>query len=257
MAKRKQLRTDISWSTEDRITIKGLDLCRDIMGKVSLGDMAFLELTDRLPSERESRMFNALAVILVEHGMTPSAIVTRMTIAGAPEAMQAAVAAGLCGLGSVFVGSMENAARLLQDALPDPTAQVDVEELARQIVNSQIEKKISIPGIGHHIHKPVDPRAPRLFEIAAENGFSGPYVALMNAVADEAGKRLGKNLPTNATGAIAAVASELGIQWNIVRGIGVMARAIGLVAHVLEELKNPMAREIKAMVEEQATAHYR
>lgn len=84
--------------------VKGLDLCRDIMGKVSLGDMAFLELTDRLPTERESRMFNAFAVILVEHGLTPSAIVTRMTIAGAPEAMQAAVAAGLSGLGSVFVG---------------------------------------------------------------------------------------------------------------------------------------------------------
>ena len=257
MAKRKQLRTDISWSTEDTITIKGLDLCRDIMGKVSLGDMAFLELTDRLPDERESRVFNALAVILVEHGMTPSAIVTRMTICGAPEAMQAAVAAGLSGLGSVFVGSMENAARLLQTALPDPAAAVDIAALARQIVAQQMGEGKSIPGIGHHIHKPVDPRAPRLFEIAEDNGFSGQYVALMNAVADEAGRQRGKSLPVNATGAIAAVASELKIPWDIVRGIGVMARAIGLVAHVLEELRDPMAREIKAMVEEQATAHHR
>ncbi|HBP28155.1 citryl-CoA lyase [Advenella sp. FME57] len=257
MAKRKQLRTDISWSTEDTITIKGLDLCRDIMGKVSLGDMAFLELTDRLPNERESRVFNALAVILVEHGMTPSAIVTRMTICGAPEAMQAAVAAGLNGLGSVFVGSMENAACLLQTALPDPSATVDTSALARQIVAQQMRDGKSIPGIGHHIHKPVDPRAPRLFEIAEDNGFSGPYVALMNAVADEAGRQRGKSLPVNATGAIAAVASELKIPWDIVRGIGVMARAIGLVAHVLEELRDPMAREIKAMVEEQATAHHR
>lgn len=257
MAKRKKIRTDISWSTEDKIMVKGLDLCRDIMGKVSLGDMAFLELTDRLPTERESRMFNALAVILVEHGLTPSAIVTRMTIAGAPEAMQAAVAAGLSGLGSVFVGSMENAARILQTALPDPSVQADIPALARQIVNEHIENKRSIPGIGHHIHKPVDPRAPRLFEIAQENGFSGPYVALMNAVADAAHVHTGKNLPVNATGAIAAVASELNIPWNIVRGIGVMARAIGLVAHVLEELRDPMAREIKNMVEEQATAHLR
>ncbi len=257
MAKRKQLRTDISWSTEDTITIKGLDLCRDIMGKVSLGDMAFLELTDRLPDERESRVFNALAVILVEHGMTPSAIVTRMTICGAPEAMQAAVAAGLNGLGSVFVGSMENAARLLQTALPDPAAEVDIAALARQIVEQERSNDRTIPGIGHHIHKPVDPRAPRLFDIAEENGYSGPYVALMKAVADEAGRQLGKSLPVNATGAIAAVASELQIPWNIVRGIGVMARAIGLVAHVLEELRDPMAREIKAMVEEQATAHHR
>jgi citrate synthase len=257
MAKRKPLRTDISWSTEDKITIKGLDLCKDIMGKVSLGDMAFLELTDRLPNERESRVFNALAVILVEHGLTPSAIVTRLTIAGAPEAMQAAVAAGLSGLGSVFVGSMENAARMLQKALPDPSVPVDIAALARQIVDEHIELKRTIPGIGHHIHKPVDPRAPRLFEIADEHGFHGPYVALMTAGADEAHRRLGKSLPVNATGAIAAVASELAIPWNIVRGIGVMARAIGLVAHVLEELRNPMARDIKAMVEEQATAHFR
>lgn len=257
MAKRKALRTDISWSTEDKITVKGLDLCQDIMGKVSLGDMAFLELTDRLPNERESRVFNALAVILVEHGLTPSALVTRLTIAGAPEAMQAAVAAGLSGLGSVFVGSMENAARMLQQALPDPAANADLAALARQIVDEHIASGKTVPGIGHHIHKPVDPRAPRLFEIARDNGFHGPYVALMSAVADEASRRLGKSLPVNATGAIAAVASELAIPWNIVRGIGVMARAIGLVAHVLEELRNPMAREIKAMVEEQATAHFR
>ncbi len=261
MTKRKSIRTDISWSTTDKITVKGLDLCEDILGKVSLGDMAFLELTDRLPTPQESTVFNAIAVSLVEHGMTPSAIVTRMTIAGAPEAMQAAVGAGLCGLGSVFVGSMEDAARLLQDALPltRPEAKiaVDIAALARQIVDTQMALGKSVPGIGHHIHKPIDPRTPKLFEIAQANGFSGQYVALMSAVAAEAGRRLGKNLPVNATGAIAAVASELGLPWHIVRGVGVMARAIGLVAHVLEELRNPMAREIKAMVEEQATAHLR
>ena len=257
MTKRKSIRTDISWSTTDKITVKGLDLCQDILGKVSLGDMAFLELTDRLPTQQESIVFNAIAVSLVEHGMTPSAIVTRMTIAGAPEAMQAAVGAGLSGLGSVFVGSMEDAARLLQDALPDAKVAVDIAALACQIVDKQIALGKSVPGIGHHIHKPIDPRTPKLFAIAQANGFSGQYVALMNAVAKEAGRRLGKNLPVNATGAIAAVASELGLPWNIVRGVGVMVRAIGLVAHVLEELRNPMAREIKAMVEEQATAHLR
>lgn len=257
MAKRKQLRTDICWSTEDKITIKGLDLCQDIMGKVSLGDMAFLEMMDRLPNERESRVFNALAVILVEHGMTPSAIVTRMTLAGAPEAMQAAVAAGLSGLGSVFVGSMENAARMLQEALPDPARPGDIAALAARIVDEHAARARTVPGIGHHIHKPVDPRAPRLFEIARDNGFDGPYVALMQAVAEAAQSRLGKSLPVNATGAIAAVASELGSPWRVVRGIGVMSRAIGLVAHVLEELREPMAREIKAMVEEEATAHLR
>src|SRR5262249_15969605 len=97
----------MSWSASDKIGGKGLNLCTEILGHWSLGDMAFLELTDRRPTAAESIMFNALAVTLVEHGLTPSAIATRMTIAGAPEAMQAAVAAGLCGLGTVFVGSTE------------------------------------------------------------------------------------------------------------------------------------------------------
>ncbi|HTY70621.1 MAG TPA: citryl-CoA lyase [Alphaproteobacteria bacterium] len=255
MAPRKKLRSDIAFSTTDRIVIKGFDLCRDILGKLSLGDMAFLELTDRLPTPAESAVFNAIAVTLVEHGLTPSAIATRMTIVGAPEAMQAAVAAGLCGLGSVFVGSMETAARMLQEALPDPKAPADIDALARAVVERFAGQKRTIPGIGHHIHKPVDPRAPRLFEIAAQNGFSGPYVALMNAIADQAGKTLNKSLPVNATGAIGAIASELRLPWNIVRGIGVMARAIGLVGHIREELKEPLAREIKDRVEEEATSH--
>ncbi len=257
MAQRKKLRSDIAWSTTDRIVIKGFDLCRDILGKLSLGDMAFLELTDRLPTPAESAVFNAVAVTLVEHGLTPSAIATRLTIAGAPEAMQAAVAAGLCGLGSVFVGSMETAARMLQEALPDPKAPADIEALARGVVESFASKRRTIPGIGHHIHKPVDPRAPRLFEIAAAHGFSGPYVALMKAISDQAGQRLGKSLPVNATGAIGAIASELGLPWNVVRGIGVMARAIGLVGHIREELKQPLAREIKDRAEEEASSHLR
>ncbi len=257
MTRRRPMRSDIAWSTTDTITVKGLDMCRDILGKVSLGDMAFLEMTDRLPTPRESVMFNAIAVCLVEHGLTPSALATRLTIAGAPEAMQAAVGAGLCGLGSVFVGSMEDAARLLQQSMPRPDTHADTAALARDLVDRALASGKSVPGIGHHIHKPVDPRAPALFAIAREQGFDGPYVALMTAVAEEAGRRLGKNLPVNATGAIAAIACELGLPWEIVRGIGVMARAIGLVAHVLEELRNPLAREMKTMVEEMATAHHR
>jgi len=134
MSKHKPIRTDIAWSTPSTITVKGFDLCKDILGTLSLGDIAFLELTDRLPTTRESVVFNAIAVTLVEHGLTPSAIATRMTYTGAPEAMQAAVAAGLCGLGSVFVGSMETAARMLQEALPDPSRKADFDQLARAIV---------------------------------------------------------------------------------------------------------------------------
>ena len=239
MSKHKPIRTDIAWSTPSTITVKGFDLCKDILGTLSLGDIAFLELTDRLPTTRESVVFNAIAVTLVEHGLTPSAIATRMTYTGAPEAMQAAVAAGLCGLGSVFVGSMETAARMLQEALPDPSRKADFDQLARAIVERFHGRKKAVPGIGHHLHKPEDPRAPRLFQIAAENGFDGPYIKLMKRVAKEAEAVYGKSLPINATGAIAAIASELKLPWKIVRGVGVMAR------------------EIKARAEEEATAHLR
>jgi len=252
----KPIRTDIAWSTPSTITVKGFDLCKDILGTLSLGDIAFLELTDRLPTTRESVVFNAIAVTLVEHGLTPSAIAARMTYTGAPEAMQAAVA-GLCGLGSVFVGSMETAARMLQEAIPDPSKKGDLDQLAHDIVERFHGRKQAVPGIGHHMHKPVDPRAPRLFQIAAENGFDGPYIKLMKQVAREAEAVYGKSLPINATGAIAAIASELKLPWRIVRGIGVMARAIGLVGHIREEMREPMAREIKTRAEEEATAHLR
>src|SRR5215475_4505391 len=257
MTKRKTLRSDLAWATPERIFVKGHDLCDELLGKLSLGDMAFLMLTDRVPTAQESIVFNALALTLVEHGLTPSAIVTRMTLAGAPEAMQAAVAAGLCGLGSVFVGSMETAARVLQEALPDPKAKVDLDALARDIVAARVARKQAIPGIGHHFHKPVDPRAPKLFEIAQANEFSGRYVELMQKIARAAEQATGKTLPVNATGAIGAIASELGMPWSIVRGVGVIARAIGLVGHIREELQNPLAREIKTRAEEEATSHRR
>lgn len=253
----QRFKSDVAWSTETTITVHGMDLCRDILGKVSLSDMAFLQITGRLPSKAESHAFEAISITLVEHGLTPSALVARMTLAGAPEAMQAAVAAGLNGLGSVFVGSMEGAAKLLQEALAQTTQTTDLGALANEIVQRARANKQAIPGIGHHMHKPQDPRAIRLFEIAQEDGLSGRYVALMNAIAASASQALGKSLPVNATGAIAAIASELHIPWNLVRGIGVYARAIGLVGHIAEELKQPLARKAKQAIESEALAHHR
>lgn len=255
MARRK-LRSDIAWSTADRIVVRGHDLT-DLLGKVSLGDFAFLELKGRLPTEPESRVFNAIAVTLVEHGMTPSAIAARLTYFGAPEAIQAAVAAGLLGMGDRFGGSVENAARMLQESLSQAAPGADLRVIANRLVSERKEARHVIAGLGHPVHRPVDPRTPKLFAIAKENGLSGRHVALMELVSEEASRSFGRQLPINATGAIGAIASELEIPWRVCRGLAVMARAIGLVAHVQEEIEDPMAAEIWSRVEEEASEHER
>lgn len=246
----RKLKSDLGRSTTDRIYVRGHDLTEELIGKVSLGDVAFLELQDRLPTPQESVMFNALVVTLVEHGLTPSTIAARLTYFGAPEALQAAVAAGLLGMGDRFGGSIEQAAKILQQA---PKAG-DVRAIARTVVESHRQAKTVIPGLGHPVHKPADPRTVRLFELAAENGFAGRHVRLMELIAEEATTAYGRNLPVNATGAIAAIASEMDIPWRICRGLAVMARAIGLVAHLQEEMEEPMAAEIWARAEDEASS---
>lgn len=254
MTRGPTLRSDIAWSTPDRIGVWGYDLTRQLIGRVNLGDMGFLEITGRLPDRRESTMFNALLVTLVEHGIVPSTLAARMTVAGAPEALQAAVAAGLLGLGSVFVGSTEAAARLLKDALPDPAADVPLREVAVHIVDAYRAAGRILPGLGHPIHKPIDPRTRRLFAIARANGYGGRYVELMKLIARRAEKVLAKPLPINATGAIGAIACEMRLPWQACRGIGVMARAVGLVGHALEELRRPLATEVWHRTEAEASA---
>jgi citrate synthase len=245
------IHSELGSSTPDRITVRGFDLVHDLMGKVSLGDMAFMELQGRLPSKGESVVFNAMLVSLVEHGITPNTLAARLTYLGAPEALQGAVAAGLLGLGSVFVGTIEGSARLLQEALPAGEVNQDLDAIAAAIVREHRETRTPIPGLGHPIHKPVDPRSTRLFELAQQHGLSGRYVQLMQLVADEVERQSGRRLPLNVTGAIGALASEMTIPWQICRGLGIMARAIGLVAHILEETKQPMAAEIWRRAEEQ------
>ena len=235
---RKTLKSDMGWSTVDRIVVRGKDLPGEILGNLNLGDMAYLQLTGRMPNASESRMFNAIVVTLVEHGITPSAIVARLTYLGAPEALQAAVAGGLLGLGSVFVGSMEGVARILTDAVANG-----------KDAKTVLAENKRMPGLGHPIHKPIDPRTVRLFQIARETGHYGKYCSLMEEIARTRGITL------NATGAIGAIACELGLDWKIVKGLGVMARAVGLVGHILEETREPMAEEIWLRVDEEASAH--
>ncbi|WP_455274919.1 citryl-CoA lyase [Rhizobium herbae] len=257
MKQPRVVKSDIAWATPEKIVIHGLDLCNDIVGKFDLGQMAFLEVFARVPNEAELRMFNAMMVVLVEHGITPSSLATRLTVCGAPEAVQGAIAAGLLSLGSVFVGSIDNAARMLQEALVDAPADAELDAIATRIVADFKSRREIIPGIGHPFHKPIDPRTPALFKVAEETGFNGRYVALMEKIGAEAARVSKRELPVNVTGAMAAIASEFGVSWKVVRGLAVAARAIGLVGHVMEEMRQPMGDEIYYRMEEEAARHLR
>jgi citrate synthase len=150
---------------------------------------------------------------------------------------------------------------MLQEALQETeegaALAADLRPLARAIVTRHKETKQPIAGLGHPVHKPIDPRTPKLFEIAAANGFSGRYVDLMQLIGEEASSSYSRSLPVNATGAIGAIASELGIPWRVCRGLAVMARAVGLVAHLQEEMEEPLAPEIWSRIEEESSSHLR
>ncbi len=248
------LRSNAGASAPDQILVYGRDLVSDLLGQASLSGMAFLALTGRTPTPAEARVFDAISITLVEHGMTPMAMATRLTYLGAPESLQGAVAAGLLGMGTRFGGGAEAVAALLRKLLPDPAAPHDTAALAAQVVERHAADKRPLPGVGHHLHKPIDPRTPKLFEIAHEAGFDGPYVKLLQAIAQAAQARSGKTLPINATGAIGALCCELGLPEQAPRGIAVFARAIGLVGHLVEEARQPIARALWERAEGEVNA---
>ncbi|GAA5114256.1 citryl-CoA lyase [Pseudonocardia adelaidensis] len=217
-----------------------------------------------MPGEAEAKLFNAALVSLVEHGITPNAMATRLTHLGAPESLQSAVAAGLLGLGSRFVGTIEGAARFvtggaarltadgaLDDALDDAAVRAEAE----RIVADFRARGEHVPGIGHPIHEPVDPRAEVLFEIAEAEGFPTLPVRLVRAVAAAGSEASGRALPVNVTGAIGTVVALLGLDWRIARGLGVISRTVGLVGHLREELARPMATTLWRTTDEAATRH--
>jgi citrate synthase len=240
--------TSLGKADLDRITVRGLDLCRDIVGKLTFAEMTFLMLMGRLPSEQQTRMTDALLTVLVEHGMVSGVVATRLIHHTAPEAIQGAVAVSLLGAGSVHLGSSEYSARMLLEALPPGADQVDLKLVADEIVSQHAREKKRIAGIGHHTHAGGDPRTDRLMEIARETGVYGRYCDLIQQVSRAAGARAGRPLPVNVTGAIAAIALDLGLPWQMSKAFALIGRTLGALAHVAEEIRNPMAANIDAAI---------
>jgi len=238
--------TGISTHTNDTITVYGADLVDDLIGELTFTEMTYLAITGRRPSAGETRILDAVLVTLMEHGLTPSAIATRMIYGSTPESLQAGVSAGLLAVGSVFVGTMEGCAALVERILAAPNS----EEAAREIADEYRSARKPIPGFGHHMHKPDDPRTPKLFAVAEAEGVPGEHIAALRMLSAAVDERYGKHLTINATGAIGALLGEIGIPAGVMRGVAVISRSAGLVAHIAEEQRSPSMRYMWEVVEE-------
>ncbi len=230
--------TRIGRTTPDTITVAGRDLPSEIMGRLSLTELAYLLLTDREPTAGERRILDACLVSLADHGLTPSAMAARLTHTGAPEAIQASVAAGLLGAGSVFLGPTGDTAEVLHAAIAEFGTD-DLDHCAIHIVDRCIDAGRRVPGLGHPIHRVEDPRTPRLYAIAEEEGLLGPAT--------------GKRLPINGAGAAGAALVDVGVPPSVVRGFVLVARTAGLVAHLLEESQQPLGLPLWMELDERAS----
>lgn len=227
--------THIATSSATDITVRGKSLCNELLGKVTFTEMTYFLIVGVLPTPAQAAIVDACLVALAEHGLTPSAIATRLVYSSAPEALQSAVAAGLLGVGSRFVGTTEGCAALLERIVASPDRRA---ECAAIVAEHSVAKK-PLPGFGHDIHVPDDPRTPKIFEVARTHGIAGARIEsleLLGAVLDETKRR---HITINATGAVAAALGDAGIPASVLRGFAVIARCVGLVGHIHEEQRDP------------------
>jgi len=241
------LRSSIGSATPDTITVGGRDLPSEVMGRLTLTELAYLLIVGREATDAQRRMLDVVLVSLADHGLTPSALAARLTYTGAPEAPQAALAAGLLGAGSVFLGPTGDTAEFLAEALDEVDDEPDDITLRGLAVSSVDRLRAAgrrVPGLGHPVHKDLDPRTPRIYELAEADGVLGPHLRLLRAVADANAELSGRRLPVNGAGAGGAALVDIGIPPSSVRGVVLVARTAGLVAHLAEEARHPIGRRL-------------
>jgi citrate synthase len=227
------------------------------MGKVGFGELALWLATQQRPTPQQVRVFEAVLVSLADHGLTPIAIAARLTLYSAPDAIQGAMAAGLLGGGSRFLGVTEDTGRFLAGVLAAvkddiPATDEEWDALARQAVKEQRAAGRFVPGLGHPVHKTVDPRTAVIIEIAEREGLRGPHLRLFEAIGRVHGEILSRKLPLNGAGVAGAALADLGLAPELLRGVALLARAAGLLGQLAEEIRNPIAPAIYAAVDRNA-----
>ena len=249
--------TSLGTSTEDEIRLLGQNLTEDLMGNVGFGELAFWLVTLRRPSPQETRVFEAVLVALADHGFTPTAIAARLTFLSAPDSLQGALAAGLLGGGSRFLGVTEDCGQYLHAVLEQhegdlPTDEGGWDALALEAVRRTREEGKYVPGLGHPVHKVQDPRTPRLIAIADEEGLRGPHLRLFEAIGRVHEQVLGRRLPLNGAGVCGAALADLGLPVELFRGFALLARAAGLLGQLAEEVRRPIGMDAYLTVDRNA-----
>ena len=244
--------TSIGTSDEQQIRLLGQDLAADLMGKVGFGELAYWLVAGRRPTRGETRVFEAVLVALADHGFTPTAIAARLTYLSAPESLQGALAAGLLGGGSRFLGVTEDCGRFLHTLVEDAGPDADWDAVALSAVQEARAAKRFIPGLGHPVHKVQDPRTPVLIGIAEEEHLTGPHLRLFEAIGRVHPQVLGRTLPLNGAGVCGAALADLGLPVEMLRGFALLARAAGLLGHLAEERRHPIGMDVYLTVDRNA-----
>jgi citrate synthase len=243
----------ISQAHPDRVEIRGRDLTGDLMGRLTFTEHFHLLLTGREPTEEQRFFLDLLLVAIAEHGLMPTNVAARMTLAADPDALQGAVAAGILGCGPVILGTAEACALLLEEAQAEVAAGGDPATVAAAAAQGAKAAGRRLPGFGHPVHKPLDPRAERILELADAHDVSGPHVVLARALRDGAAQAWGKPLTMNVSLPIAAVMLDLGFPSSVVKAVPLLARTASLLAHLAEEREQPIGFLMAGAAEEAIT----
>lgn len=233
--------TAISTSDAHSITVRGKDLCSELIGEMGFTDYFYFLLTGEKATENQRFFIDAVLLAIAEHGLVPSVQAARMTYAAAPDALQGAVAAGILGCGSVVLGSTEACGAFLAKLIRCvKNENISHEAAALEGLRELRANKKAIPGYGHPQHSSGDPRSDRLLSLAKQRGVSGEHIHMLHVVEQAIPEVIGKKLPINVSGAIPSVMLDVGFPIHALKGIPILARTASLIAHLNEEATRPI-----------------